>query len=150
MIKTFSWNRYCPLCYRELKLGFFHSWSHITLRNVCFLDPLFLTFFLGSTQQCISTLRMAKSLRLFSSFLKTFLRSAGSITLCNPGVNLCQGVSQESLRILYSILKAMPDPVFEPNGAAFANLWVQREPEQEPDTAWWSHCTRWAPFLPSL
>lgn len=150
MIKTFSWNRYCPLFYRELKLGFFHSWSPITLGTVCFLDLLFLTFFGAVHNSASPHQAWPKSLRLFSSFLKTFLGSAGSITLWNPGVNLCQGVSDESLRILCSILKAMPSPVFEPSAAgSFANIGAQRETEQELDTAWWSHCMRWAPFLPS-
>lgn len=76
---------------------------------------------------------MAKSLKLFSSFLKIFLRSAGLITLCNPGVNLCQGISEESLRILCSILKAVPSPAFEPNGAgSFQTL----EPPQSLSRSW--------------
>lgn len=96
MIKIFSWNRYCPLCYRELTLGSFpFMGSHNNTEERLLPWSAFLNLFLGQTQQWISTLSMTKNVELFSSFLKTFLRNAEPITLCNLGVNLCYGISEE-------------------------------------------------------
>lgn len=106
---------------QRAQVGIFsvHEGHLTTLRNVCLLDLLSLTFF-GVVRN--STLSTTKNLGLFSSFLKMFLRNVGSITQCNLGVHWCQGISEEWLRSLYSICKAKPNLLFKPNcSVLFAN-----------------------------